>query len=238
MQVKSTRDYNLFTYLTGNRKPNKAHVRKLQEAISDNAKLSPYRPILVNEDMAIIDGQHRFEALKNLDLPVHYVVAEGTGLKEVQELNSIAKVWTPVEYAKSFADLGHDVYEFYLEMKRTYGLNHDVLLNFISLDEPMTGTMFQAGGLVAPDRDKSHRLARQLTEVGEYYPRYKIRTFARAYYAVANTKGYDHARMIAKMKAKGDTIKNVALREEYIKELEKVYNYHAPMGNRMRFDYN
>lgn len=227
--------------MNGNRKPNKAHVRKLQDAISANAKLSQFRPILVNENYEIIDGQHRYEALKNLDQPIHYVVAPGTGLKEVQELNSIAKVWTPIEYAKSYADLGQSDYRFYLEMREAYGLNHDVLLSYISLDEPMTGEMYKDGKLFAPDRDLSHLLARRLTEVGQYYPRYKIRSFALAFKAVFETPEYDHSRMLSKIKQEKVAekyLKNYSLREEYIRALENLYNHNQPTHTKVRFDFN
>ena len=59
-------DYSQFKYLGGNR--DITHSKKLLESITQNGYFNV--PILVNENMEIIDGQGRFEALKMLGLPI------------------------------------------------------------------------------------------------------------------------------------------------------------------------
>lgn len=238
MQVKDTRDYNLFKSLPGNRVLRKPHVRRLQEAIKANASIAKYKPILVNQNYEIIDGQHRLQALKELGLPVYYVIAPGTGLKEVQDLNSISKVWTPVDYAESYSQIGYEPYTFYLAMREAFKLNHDVLLAYISLHENTSGEGFKDGSLTAPSQNQSWELASKLMQVGTFYPRYKVRGFALAFKKIAESDDYDHDRMMNKMKLRGDTIPPLSLREDFIKELERVYNYHESTNNKVRFDYN
>ena len=72
-------------------------------------------PIIVNERFEIIDGQHRFNAIKALNLPVNFIVVEGYGLREVQLLNTNMSNWKKIDYLNAFCDLG---YPEYLKMRQ------------------------------------------------------------------------------------------------------------------------
>ena len=61
-QVIKTNDYNTFKVMPGNRPVNKLHVRRLSKSMEEKHLMSP---ILVNEKMQVIDGQHRLEAQKS-----------------------------------------------------------------------------------------------------------------------------------------------------------------------------
>lgn len=70
-QVNQTNDYNLFKSLKGNRNVNKLHVQRLKESFKGDYLMSP---IIVNQNYEIIDGQHRFNAAKDLSLPVNFII--------------------------------------------------------------------------------------------------------------------------------------------------------------------
>ena len=70
-QVNSTNDYLKFKTLKGNRNVNKLHVRRLKESFKEAYLLSP---IIVNQNFEIIDGQHRFEAAKSMELPINFII--------------------------------------------------------------------------------------------------------------------------------------------------------------------
>ena len=67
--IKSTTDYNKFRKLNGNRPVRPNHVKRIVESMQK--QLLPTF-IEVNEHYEIIDGQHRIEALKELELPVGF----------------------------------------------------------------------------------------------------------------------------------------------------------------------
>ena len=71
MEIKVTRDYSLFKKLDGNRdvKKKNALVKSITEF-----DLTNYSPIIVTDDFRIVDGQHRFEACKELNLPIYFIV--------------------------------------------------------------------------------------------------------------------------------------------------------------------
>ena len=86
--VYTTNDYTLFTSIDGNRTKNKLHIKRLKQSIKENYL---FTVIIVNENYEIIDGQHRFDVIKELNLPLYYIICEGYGLAEVHILNQISK---------------------------------------------------------------------------------------------------------------------------------------------------
>ena len=90
------------------------------------------RPILVNENMEVIDGQHRLEALRKLGYPVYYQIGEGLGLKETIEMNAVQKHWNPLDYANSYAASGLESYQRYLQFHEQFGtLPHSTIIHYM-----------------------------------------------------------------------------------------------------------
>lgn len=71
MEIKQTTDYSLFKKLEGNRDVKKKNslVKSIQEM-----DLTMYNPIIVSDKFKIVDGQHRFEACKELGKPIYFIV--------------------------------------------------------------------------------------------------------------------------------------------------------------------
>lgn len=64
--VEETTDYGMFNFMKGNRSVNPFNLKRITESMRERCLFSP---ILVNDNMEIIDGQHRFLAQKDLGLP-------------------------------------------------------------------------------------------------------------------------------------------------------------------------
>ena len=133
-KILRTEDYSIFKTMKGNRELRGRHIICLELAISQSLDRISCYPILVNENMEIIDGQHRLQALRNLGQPVYYMIAEGMRLKDTQALNAISRGWSPIDYALSYSVLGNKAYDLYLKLKERFGLNHDVLITYIGGD--------------------------------------------------------------------------------------------------------
>jgi hypothetical protein len=67
-------------------------------------------PIIVNEKMQVIDGQHRLQASRETGSPVHYIVVAGYGIEEVQRLNNNQKNWTKADFLEMYCAQGVRVY--------------------------------------------------------------------------------------------------------------------------------
>ena len=61
--IHITKNYNDFKFVKGNRAINYTHVNNLVDSIKEK---DLQMPIIVDEKMNIIDGQHRFEAYRLL----------------------------------------------------------------------------------------------------------------------------------------------------------------------------
>ncbi len=238
--IQSTTEYDLFDVATnqlmGNRVLNKSHVSKLANSIKENAESLAYSPIIVNEKNQIIDGQHRYAAIKSLGLPLHYIVWEGATVEDAQRLNASSKNWSPIDYARSFALQGNKHYQTYLDFRERWGLNHDVLLQYLSLEKPMTNAMFKRGHFEATDPKRTNQLCLELFELGEYWPKYKLRSFALGFKSIwLNPFGkYDHERMLRQMSKYGKRfLQDHSAPTDAERMFEDIFNYGTSQKTRL-----
>lgn len=103
-----TRNYEQFKLFTENRPVKKAHVKNLMLSIQQHGLLEE---ITVNEHSEIIDGQHRFFALKNLDLPILAKVKVGATIDTVLPTNLVRKGWAIENFIHYYAEKGNTDYQ-------------------------------------------------------------------------------------------------------------------------------
>ena len=148
--VFRTSDYSIFKRLEGNRPVLARRVSKIASSISKNGYV--FNPIVVNEAMQIIDGQGRFEALKQAGLPIDFVVSEGAGLDECVALNMYATPWTLRDYIDSYHEMGNQSYlllKFLLDQYKDLPLN--VVLQFVSGTPAIPNEKIKSGTLALTD---------------------------------------------------------------------------------------
>ena len=83
-QVQSTNEHSIFQIQVGNRPINNNHVARLILSMKERYLMAP---LIVNQKMEVIDGQHRLKAHKELNLPTYFIENKGYGLEETQLLN-------------------------------------------------------------------------------------------------------------------------------------------------------
>lgn len=106
-KIYQTSDYDKFKRLKGNR-----DVSRTNKVVGSIEKVGYIlSPILVNEKYEVIDGQNRLEALKELKLPVHYMVQPNIGIEECRALNINQSNWTVAQFIGSYAENGYPNYE-------------------------------------------------------------------------------------------------------------------------------
>lgn len=106
-EVLRTNDYSIFKLLNGNREIGE----RSQQIIQSIKKIGWVScPIIVNENMEIIDGQSRYFALKELAMPVEYIVIDGLRLKDCRALNTYNKSWGRQDFIYSYATEGNENY--------------------------------------------------------------------------------------------------------------------------------
>ena len=94
-EIKSTKNYNLFTKIIGNRHLNANNVKRLKESIE---AIGLQTPMMVNYKHGIIDGQHRLQAAKELDIAIDYYIVSNFKEENIHELQ-VSRKWTAFDFA-------------------------------------------------------------------------------------------------------------------------------------------
>jgi len=96
-----TDKYEKFKILKQNRNLTRSHINQLKDSITKHGYITS-NPIIVDENMNIVDGQHRFIACVEMGLPIYYeIINDAESL--LIDLNAIQKKWSANDYLKYYA---------------------------------------------------------------------------------------------------------------------------------------
>lgn len=109
--VLQSKNYSQFNLNQLNRNIDEPHVLRLQKALRKDPSLT-FEPILVDKNMNIVDGQHRFLALSTLNKPITYMIDNNISINDASELNSNQKNWSLFDYVQFFVNKGNQNYLF------------------------------------------------------------------------------------------------------------------------------
>lgn len=106
-RIIQTKQYNRFNFFDTNRPIKESHVKKLMLSIQQHGLLEE---ITVNENYDIIDGQHRYMALKKLDMPIYAKIKTGATIDSVLPSNLMRMGWTTENFLHHYAAKGYTDY--------------------------------------------------------------------------------------------------------------------------------
>ena len=91
-------NYDSFSLIGWNRSITENNVKKLVKENEKEVKMHLF-PIIVDSNLSIIDGQHRFETCKRLKLPVYYIIKSGANdhYEEIRSVNTAGRRHTLME---------------------------------------------------------------------------------------------------------------------------------------------
>jgi hypothetical protein len=234
-KIFQTKDYSAFKSIEGNRPLDERHVKELMKNIEKHGNLTPSFPVVVNENIEVIDGQHRIAALQELGWPVFYQVQEGLGLEVVQGINHASRNWSWLDYAESFAAQGNKNYRMLLEAREAFHEGAAVLMAYLAGSKNKGEVGFRTGDFVVLDWQTSLNNLTMLADIREIAG-VKTRAFGEAVFSVINSPKYEHNRMLEKLtKYSGRFFqKSYSQHLDYERELEEIYNFHNTEGNIVR----
>lgn len=112
--MEKTKNYKKFSLLEFNRNLNRKHIDELKESILKNGYFTS-NPIVVNEDMEILDGQHRFVALKEMEMEIPYEIIKAD-YSAIIDMNTLQRRWGMSDYVNYYAEKVHN--PNYVRLKR------------------------------------------------------------------------------------------------------------------------
>lgn len=229
VQVYQTQDYQMFRFAKGNRAVNHLHLIRLIESMRKNYL---FTIIMVNKNFEVIDGQHRLEACKSLNLVVYFTIVPDYGLKEMQILNLNGRNWTSEDYLSGFIDMGKQDYIDYKRFKSKYKFGHqeNVLLLAGSVTsaaaQSANAASFNQGAFKISNYEEACRIADKIWELEPVFKGFRSRGFVTVITQLIRERPkFKINEFIKKCQDNPSLIKKCATNEQYLDMIEYIYNY-------------
>lgn len=247
-KVYKTNELEIFKQIEGNRPPNPQHIKRLSQSIKEFGLLC--NPILVNENMEVIDGQHRLLAAKKVESEIYYIILKGYNLTEVHALNLNQKNWTKKDFMYGYADMG---IESYFKLRDFHKKNNDFTLNdcIAMCSNTTSGSSFgmaqkysktntntktgisnitqsfEEGTWVGKDFKVAQDYADKIKLIKPYYINYNRSTFVGTMLSLFTNKDFDFNEFMHKLRLQPTALIDCANRAQYKMLIEDIYNYRS-----------
>lgn len=248
-EILSSYNYEQFTSLEGNRTVNKSNLMRITQSMKEKHLISP---VMVNEKFEIIDGQHRFNASKELGLPIYYYVVKGMTLLDVQRMNAVSKNWNFVDFLESYCELG---YPEYLKVRRfrqdfpdfgikasmsilSLKLSHSHLSKKISSKDgknSLAKHSFSDGSFECVNIKRSYELASQLMQLKQITDLYNKSNFVSAFIQVSRKKDFEFKNFKYKAQRFPSKFYDCTTTQNFVAMFEELYNYKNRKKINLRF---
>lgn len=155
--IKNTKDYEMFKFRDDNRaKIDKYHVERIKNSIQSRNLLS-MRPIIVNKNMEVVDGQHRLLAAKELGIDIYYTIEKDLDISDVIIMNT-SKSWGPLDYLNFYVKQGMDEYIKLDQFIKKNNLQFKVAFTLIYGRAIKKFEEFRTGKFVMPEHNYNESL--------------------------------------------------------------------------------
>lgn len=223
-----TQNYSAFKKIIGNRELSERNIKNIIKNIKENG-LKP-TIVIVNDKMEVIDGQHRIEALKRLNLPVFYQVHPGLTLEDCVAMNTSGVNWKAEDYIDSYAEMGNEHYvnlKWYVRMFPEFtATNIAAILN--SKTTARIGVNIKHGTLTLQyTGDAALERLQYMLDIFKAMPTFTGRKecLFTVLSRVMDLPSVDSSRLKEQMLKYGDLVTNVLDIKTCLLKVEEAYNY-------------
>lgn len=235
-KIEKTSDYSIFKKHENNRALSEININSLVFSIKSQNLLA-FRPILVNERMEVIDGQHRLEAAKRLQLEIFYQIKKDSCHEDIVLLNNNQKQWEFIDYLNYYCSLGNPEYiklrDFIKQrnllareaknlLARTFGgflyrKFRNGIFKFFSKEE-----VDQVDLLISNVKSILDDIRRYLPSSPPFIDSYRLRT---ALMSIIKNPQCNFEVLRSKIAYKADSLRACATSEGYYSMLRDIYNW-------------
>lgn len=234
-----TTDYKQFKMLVENRQTARTHINKLKDAIQKNPEIMEVQPILVNEKMEIIDGQHRFVAASELGLPIVYNQVKGLDIGTARDMNIMQRKWGITDYAFSYAKAGNVHYKAFNEFHKEYpGISASLIMIVMGGGEAENMAYDFRHGNFVMKREKDDiiwtldELNRIKTATNGEIPMSK--SFVTSLLRCIDRDDFEYERFITNLLRKPELFHRTSVVRDSLRMIEDIYNYNHSQANQLR----
>jgi hypothetical protein len=249
-KVYKTNDLSIFKQIAGNRVPNPQHIKRLKSSILENGMLC--NPILVNEKMQVIDGQHRLIASQEAESFIYYIILKDYSLSEVHTLNLNQKNWTKKDFMDGYADMG---VESYIKLREFINKNDDYSFsdciafcsnisggNTTNICQTVRGgksinraEVFESGTWKGKDFNLAQEWANKIRMIKPYYFNYNRSVFVGTMIILLQNNNFDYNEFMHKIRLQPTALVDCSNRDQYKTLIEDIYNWRNRQKVNLRF---
>lgn len=234
--INQTTNYDLFKKHSGNRKIEETNVKALIKSI-EQKNLLEFRPILVNAKMEILDGQHRLEAAKRLEVPIYYEQSANLTASDIPLLN-IQRAWSAQDCCNHYAAEGVEQYVFLKSFIDKHKIHFSTALQILIGRTQMNIVEFKKGQFKMPNRvdlseieELMHKVNKAINFILEKsgsptkFNYLKSTRFYMAAMSFLQIKAVDFDIFMDKLSMRLDLVRNCPSSLTYINMFKTIYNY-------------
>ncbi len=225
-------EYDRFKMLTGNRKLNKNKINKILKEIAAGNNMLKYYPLQVRErddDLFILDGQHRFHIAEKLKEPVYYIlVEEEKSMPDIAKVNSNVEKWKPADFINCYIEAGNMNYTKIEKFLDDYKISLSVSLCLLGKGHPGTESYtstedFENGIFEVKHLAEAEEIA-DLCMVFKQFANWRSRGFVIAIFKIFKANKLSIAEVYNAWKKNPGMLTEQANYKAYITQLEAIVN--------------
>lgn len=248
---KQVLSYANFEYGNLNRRIDESNFKRKVKSIKEYGLLSRLTVTLRNGKYFIIDGQHRFLAMKELGIPITMDMLEVKSyqgeewlIKIMSEMNGQILKWKGMNYVEVYASAGSQTYQNIMDFCNTFpdfGITAYIPMLTVGNKKgsKCTKHYLENGEFEVGSWKLTTQVANALMEIKEYTDLYKHFQFVKAFCRIFLYPDYKHDIFISQLK-KGKHIRNgedvfygTANVEVFLSLIKDVYNKSLRNENRI-----
>lgn len=243
LKVLETTNYAKFKEIRGNRVLNRKYLSRLAESVKENNLLAQ-NPIIVNENMQVIDGQHRLKVAETLNVPIYYTVIRSGSIKDVQMLNVNVRSWSMKDFLDCYTELNNKDYIALKEFAETSGFSVSISLALLtggfdvhSMSKRMDD--FRSGNFKVTHLEYAVEFAKKIGKLSKYLDPFvnDDREFLRAMERVYRV-GIKQEYLIDRLEASRSMIHRSSIVRDYIRQIEDIISWKSKNLTRIPMNSN
>lgn len=242
-KILKTDKYDMFNKQTGNR--DLKRVKELKDTILLDGNSYPFfSPIIVNDDLEVIDGQHRLEICKELNCEVEYIVRKGLKIYDTVNMNRVANAWKNSDIIASYIARGLGLFPDVNILCKKYNLDPVTILGIVDRKYTKRDTLIKCKAVLPISRDdlyaKVDKYAPLLKDILSHRVNAKSSKCStemlESIMRMIDSVGYDHSVFLAQLDKYPHLFRSANLIKYNIEMLETLYNYKRH-GKLFRIEY-
>ncbi|WP_274311824.1 ParB N-terminal domain-containing protein [Staphylococcus hyicus] len=235
--VYQTSQYDLFTFINSNRTPNKSHVEKLKLQILEGYEMPP---IIVRENGDILDGQHRYLALLELEKPIQFMIKTHIKKDVLQKSNSLVSKWSIMDHINYYRIENNEDYQQLYDFIEYSGLGASNAAKLLGSAKNKNRTtsmskVIENGDFYVTNKEDAYQFVDEvLIRLRMEKPTNKIFNALRAIYNL----GINNKLLVNVVNALEDEIVLINHTNKILKKIVDTYNKQADKVDRIKITYN